>query len=172
MKAWVGGSHTCAWLPSSFCGGCIIFVSSFGSGHCCSSPLLTAFTVFLGQDCACGHEESRKWALSSQEHPFTHSFWSFRSVSFLHDIPSPQSLVLLVFLLLFSRIHYHMHFLSCVRFSCYLVANAGAQLQVIGGAESSLNCPVGRGVCCLPPSELAVRKLLWSRLPTLSRVAV
>lgn len=107
------------------------------------------------------------WALSSQEHPFTHSSgrsdWLLFFLVFLH----PQSMVLLVFLLLFPRIHYHVHIHSCVGFSCHLVGNAGAQLQVTGGGgeESSLNCPIGGGVFCLPPSELAVSKLLWSGFP-------
>lgn len=171
MKAWVGGSHACAWLPSSFCGGLITSVTFSGSGHCCCSSLLIAF--FLGWDCAHVPEESLKsvwfpgWASAPRSIPLPipsgHSDWLLFFLIFLHL----QSLVLLMLLLLFPRIHYHVHVLSRVGFSCHLMGNAGAQLQVTGGGweEFSLNCPIGGGVCCLHPSELAVSKLFWSGFP-------
>ena len=120
-------SHYSAWLPSSFCGGLLPFVGFSGSAHC-----------FIGLRVCTGHEESLKsgWfpvgASSSQKHPLPMSSgcldWCLSFMPFLHL----ESLVLGMFLCLFSRVYHLVHFLSCVTFSCHLVANAGAQLQVTG----------------------------------------
>lgn len=171
MKAWVGGSHACAWLPSSFCSGLITFVSFSGSGHCCCSPLLIAFSFLVETVCMClrshwsqvgfqgGPSASRNIPLPI---PLVVQTGSFSSC-----IPSPSEYGVACVSSPVSKDP-----LPCAHPQlCRIFLTPGGKCRSStssdwrGREESSLNCPIGGGVFCLPPSELAVSKPLWSGFP-------